>query len=82
MQTERDEANVSSLVEEYEAVLEPLPDEPSPEVLAAALRRECEWTEEGAAALVQLAQQYGSFVLRSALALALALDIEDGELEF
>jgi len=39
-----------------------------------------DWTEEGAQQLVALAQKYGSFILRNALALAIVLDIEDGEL--
>ena len=39
-----------------------------------------QWTEEGAHQLFALAQKYGSFILRNALALAIVLDIEDGEL--
>jgi hypothetical protein len=38
------------------------------------------WTSQGAETLVAVSQQYGSFMLRSALALALAANIEDGAL--
>lgn len=41
-----------------------------------------DWTITGAEALVELARQYGSFMLKNALALAMAADIEDGELGF
>jgi len=41
-----------------------------------------EWTDEGAQALVSLAQQYGAWMLIHAAALAVALDIEDGSLNF
>ena len=39
-----------------------------------------DWTREGAETLIQLVQNYGSFVLRNAFALAVATNIEDGEL--
>ena len=39
-----------------------------------------EWSNPAAEHLVSLARDYGSFVLRNAYALALATDIEDGEL--
>jgi hypothetical protein len=41
-----------------------------------------DWTEHGARAIVSLASQYGAFMLRNALALAVALDKEDGDLGF
>lgn len=41
-----------------------------------------DWTEEGAHAIVSLANEYGAFMLRNALALAVALDREDGDLSF
>ncbi len=40
------------------------------------------WTDRGARALVSLAQDYGAFMLRNALALAIALGKEDGDLGF
>ena len=47
--------------------------------IEAKLQNEMEWTQEGAAHVVALARDYGAFVLRNALALALSLGIEDGE---
>lgn len=44
------------------------------------LQHKAEWTKEGAAHISTLVRNNGSFVLRNALALALALDIEDGAL--
>ena len=52
----------------------------SEEKLVGELASSHDWTEQGAQQLLALAQQYGSFILRDALALAIALDIEDGEL--
>jgi len=48
--------------------------------IGTVLMSEAEWTREGAATVVTLARQYGSFVLRNALALALATHVEDGSL--
>ncbi|HIJ67703.1 MAG TPA: hypothetical protein HPP87_07840 [Planctomycetes bacterium] len=48
----------------------------------AKLQSEADWTINGARCLVQLVQDYGSFILRNALALALAANVEDGELNF
>ena len=48
----------------------------------AKLQDEMEWTREGAAHVAALAREYGAFVLRNALALALSLGIEDGELGY
>lgn len=50
--------------------------------LAAALAGQHDWSEAGAAAVVALATDYGAFMLRNALALAVALDVEDGRLGF
>ena len=41
-----------------------------------------DWTEKGARVIVSLANEYGAFMLRNALALAVALDREDGDLSF
>lgn len=46
------------------------------------LQNEMEWTQEGAAHVAALAREYGAFVLRNALALAISLGIEDGELGY
>lgn len=39
-----------------------------------------DWTREGAEALVAIVKNYGSFILKNALALAVATNIEDSEL--
>jgi len=49
---------------------------------ADALVRECDWTPPAAAALITLVRDYGSFALRNAAALAIALHIEDGQLGY
>lgn len=78
--------DMSALVEEYRTLLsyvrEQSPDliEPSPDELSDALVLKADWTPMGAAHLVRLVHDYGSFVLRNACALSLAMGIEDGEL--
>lgn len=41
-----------------------------------------DWTDDAATALLLLVRQYGSFMLRNAAALSLALDIDDGDCGF
>jgi hypothetical protein len=41
-----------------------------------------EWTPQAAEHLLKLANDYGSFMLRNALAIATALNVEDGGLGF
>ena len=41
-----------------------------------------DWSDRGARAIVSLANDYGAFMLRNALALAIALNKEDGDLGF
>jgi hypothetical protein len=53
-----------------------------PEQLARALAKDHDWTDSGARAIVSLANNYGAFMLRNALALAVVLDKEDGDLGF
>jgi hypothetical protein len=50
--------------------------------LVQHLSRGRDWTEEGARMIVTLANKHGAFMLRNALALALALGKEDGDLGF
>ena len=52
------------------------------ENLIRKLQAEHDWTDSGARALVCLANDYGAFMLRNALALAIALGKEDGDLHF
>ena len=82
-------SDVSGLVREYTAIIpercETDPDRPdrlARHRLQEALVQEAEWTPQAAAHLVDLAQRYGTFMLRNALAVALALGIEDGELGY
>lgn len=75
-------ACVSGFVTEYKSLVESMGTDPSGEQLQAALVEQADWTEQGAAVLAMLAQQYGTFMLANALALAEALGIEDGEAGF
>lgn len=50
--------------------------------LVRELSRRHDWTEDGARAIVSLVENYGAFMLRNALALAIVLGMEDGELGF
>jgi hypothetical protein len=83
------QTDVIGLTEEYRTLVResgPLKagavEEVSRDQLVSALIDSAGWTAEGAAALVQVAGEYGSFMLRNALALAIALDIEDGDLGY
>ncbi len=53
-----------------------------PEQLSRALCKNHDWTDRGARTIMSLANEYGAFMLRNALALAVVLDKEDGDLEF
>jgi len=74
-------ANVSSLVDAYSALLG-VASAGSRESFEHLLVREGDWSPQAASHLLQLAQEYGSFMLRNALAISLALEIEDGDLGF
>ncbi len=50
--------------------------------LVQHLSRAHDWTEEGAQVIVTMANEYGAFMLRNALALALALGMDDGDRSF
>jgi hypothetical protein len=76
---------LQSAVSEYKCIL------PSPrskksrplhaECLVRELCRAHDWTDSGARAVVSLANNYGAFMLRNALTLAIVLGKEDGEQE-
>ena len=72
---------VDLLVDEYRTLLEGL-DVDAIELLEETLIREADWTPLAAYHLIQLANKYGTFMLRNALAISLALGIEDGDLRF
>lgn len=73
--------NVSLLVEEYRSALDGI-DVGDSESLARALQKTGDWTPDASEHLVALAVNYGAFMLRNALALSIALEIEDGDLGF
>lgn len=50
--------------------------------LQQGLANDLEWTPQAAGHLVHLVRKYGAFMLRNALALAVAAEIEDGDLVF
>jgi hypothetical protein len=70
---------VPSFVAEYRALVGHLGPDPDDEDICALLMTDSEWSVLGSATLVMLARQYGTFVLANALALAEAMEIEDGE---
>lgn len=76
-----DAEKLTALVEEYGTLFGEV-NSHSFDSLKRVLVREAEWTPQAAAHLLRLARAYGSFMLRSALAISIALDIEDGELGF
>ncbi len=69
--------DVSGLVEEYRVLLDMTDSQDS---FGNALVEQGEWTPQAASCLLELANDYGSFMLRNALAISLALGIEDGAL--
>ena len=71
--------NVRPLVEEYRVLIG---NADSWKSLEGALVSEGDWSHEAAMHLIKLVKLYGSFMLRNALALAVALDKEDGDLKF
>ena len=73
--------NVAMLVEEYRSGLSGIGIE-DVESLERALQEAGDWTPIASVHLIALARNYGSFMLRNALAISIALDIEDGDLGF
>ena len=79
--TEETLADLTGLIGEYRALLGGFRRRRR-ESVEAMLTKEADWTPGAALHLLQLARDYGSFMLRNAAAIAIALDIEDGELRF
>lgn len=73
---------VPSFVEEYRTLIEALGPSPKDEEIREYLIRHSAWSERGAAVILHLAKHFGTFVLANALALAEALEIEDGDAGF
>jgi hypothetical protein len=76
--------NMESLVAEYKGMLAGMDvfdgSSAAAKRITLALSEQHEWSHAAATALVALARDYGTFMLRNALALAVALEIEDGAL--
>jgi hypothetical protein len=73
--------DVTSLVEEYRILLvdtQCVPSESQERILSC----EADWSPQAASDLLRLARKYGSFMLRNALAISVALEIKDGELGY
>lgn len=68
-----------ALVTEYDALIADVGDDATDAQIVAALVRDADWTEHGAREVLRLARTYGTSILRNALALASAMQIEDGE---
>lgn len=66
------------LLSEYESIVASVGENATDEAIIAALVRDGDWTEQGAWVIVRLAREYGTSILRNAVALAEAMDIEDG----
>jgi hypothetical protein len=72
------QTDIENLYSEYASNLENIGVKSHESDLVAALFEQCDWSQSGAEVVVMLARQYGTFVLRNALALAAVLEIEDG----
>lgn len=69
---------VHNLVKEYQSSLNGQVGVSALESMRSALITQHDWTPLGAQHVTDLANNYGVMVLRNALAVALALGIEDG----
>ena len=47
--------------------------------MVALLHEKAGWTTEGAHEIVRIVREYGGFILKNALALAIVLGVQDGE---
>ena len=72
---------IESLISEYQSTVEHCSTHDHNN-LARALAQDHEWSDEGARAIIDLANNYGSFMLKNALALSIALEKEDGDLGY
>jgi hypothetical protein len=72
------ELMTDTLLAEYETIITDLGAEATDEQIVRALVERGDWTEQGARELLQIARRYGTSILRNALALAAAMNIEDG----
>ena len=75
------EKGIDNLVAEYRILLAHRSSK-GRRSLEQMLVLEADWTPRAAQHLMKLARDYGSFMLRNALAIAVALGIEDGDIGF
>lgn len=73
------DAMTELLLPEYEAIVNSVGADAADESYIAVLMADADWTEHGAREVLLLARTYGVSILRSALALATAMGIEDGD---
>ena len=72
------ELMTDTLLAEYETIITDLGADATDGQIVRALVERGDWTEQGARELLQIARRYGTSILRNALALAAAMNIEDG----
>lgn len=84
----REGEHLESLVAEYEELLRlgiqsknAVPGE-NLRSIVCALGKSADWSRRGSIEIARLANDYGAFMLRNALAVAIVLGVEDGELGF
>lgn len=77
---------IESTVSEYRNLFEPTKLKINGKLdidrIVSILSKEHDWTHQGAKAIFCLANEYGAFMLRNALALAIVLGKEDGNMGF
>ena len=73
--------NVAGLVEEYRSLFANRANAKDKE-LVKILEHFADWTPKASEHLIALANNYGYFMLRNALAISIALDKEDGRIGF
>jgi hypothetical protein len=73
------ELMTDTLLPEYKTIIADLGRNPTDEQIVRALVEQGAWTERGAREVIQLTRRYGTSILRNAMALGEAMQIEDGE---
>ncbi len=73
---------LESRIHEYENLLKEMTDQEDSISITQALCRNADWTARGAQEILELVKNYGTFILRNALAVAVVLGVEDGNKGF
>ena len=77
---------INELTKEYHSLLKQSKNREQAKFIGGEIKEllisKGDWSPSAAEHLLDLATRYGSFMLRNALALSIALKIEDGELGF